>query len=178
VVARVPLYLFQAVQAALLPRLSELATAGDLPGFREGVGRLLILIGGIGAAGGVAAGTVGPFAVETLFGADFEIGARTLVLLSVASSLFMVATAIAQANIALGGHAPCALAWGAGIVGFLVTVGPISEELFLRVELASLLGCGAALLAQGWVMITLLRRHLPLDPGNVLEAIVDHPLAP
>lgn len=178
VVARVPLYLFQAVQAALLPRLSELATLGDLTGFRDGLGRLLLLVGGIGAAGAVAAGTVGPTVVEMLFGSDFEIGARTLALLSVSSALFMVATAIGQANIALGGHAPCAVAWGAGVAGFLASVGPASQDLFLRVEVASLVGCGAALAAQAWVLRAQLRGRRPVEAGNLLEAIVDHPLAP
>jgi O-antigen/teichoic acid export membrane protein len=178
VVARVPLYLFQAVQAALLPRLSELATLGDLDGFRDGLGRLLLLLTGIGAIGAVGAGAIGPAVVETLFGSGFAIGARTLVLLSVASGLFMVATALGQANIALGGHAWSAFGWGVGVAGFLVSVGPISEDLFLRVELASIVGCGAALLAQGWVLVALLRRNVPLETGNVLEAIVDHPLAP
>jgi len=40
-VARVPLFMFQAVQAALLPRLSRLAASGNFIEFRSGLRRLL-----------------------------------------------------------------------------------------------------------------------------------------
>ncbi|MEK7411339.1 MAG: hypothetical protein AAB327_08170, partial [Actinomycetota bacterium] len=46
--ARIPLFLFQAVQAALLPRLARLAAKGDLGEFRHGLRRLLVLIGAVG----------------------------------------------------------------------------------------------------------------------------------
>ena len=39
--ARIPLFMFQAVQAALLPRLSRLAAKGELDEFRAGLKRLL-----------------------------------------------------------------------------------------------------------------------------------------
>ena len=42
--ARIPLFLFQAVQAALLPRLSRLAARGELDEFRAGLRRLLMLV--------------------------------------------------------------------------------------------------------------------------------------
>ena len=40
--ARIPLFLFQAVQAALLPRLGRLAARGELREFRVGFRRLLM----------------------------------------------------------------------------------------------------------------------------------------
>ena len=49
IVAYVPLFLFQAVQSALLPRLSSLATAGRNAEFRSLLFRLLALIGALGA---------------------------------------------------------------------------------------------------------------------------------
>jgi O-antigen/teichoic acid export membrane protein len=39
--ARVPLFLFQAVQAALLPRLARLAAEGEIDEFRAGFRRLM-----------------------------------------------------------------------------------------------------------------------------------------
>ena len=42
--ARIPLFMFQAVQAALLPRLTRLAARGELDEFRGGLRRLMIVV--------------------------------------------------------------------------------------------------------------------------------------
>jgi len=56
--ARIPLFLFQAVQAALLPRLSRLAARGELDEFRSGLKRLMAVVLAVGVltlfAGGPA----------------------------------------------------------------------------------------------------------------------------
>jgi hypothetical protein len=52
-VARVPLFFFQAVQASLLPKLSSLAADGHLEEFRRVLGRLLALVGALGAMAAV-----------------------------------------------------------------------------------------------------------------------------
>ena len=44
IIARIPLFLFQAVQAALLPKLSALAEAGRIEEFRAGFKRLLVVV--------------------------------------------------------------------------------------------------------------------------------------
>ena len=46
--ARIPLFLFQAVQAALLPRLSRLAARNELGEFRAGLKRLLMVVLAVG----------------------------------------------------------------------------------------------------------------------------------
>ena len=46
--ARIPLFLFQAVQAALLPGLSRLAARGELVEFRAGLARLAYLVIAVG----------------------------------------------------------------------------------------------------------------------------------
>ncbi|NDH94486.1 MAG: hypothetical protein EBZ13_08150, partial [Planctomycetia bacterium] len=56
--ARVPLFLFQAVQAALLPKLARLAAQRDMVEFRTGLRRLILLVVGVGVVG-----TIGAFAI-------------------------------------------------------------------------------------------------------------------
>ena len=51
VIARIPLFLFQAVQAALLPKLSALAGAGRSRSFRSGLMRLLAVVAGLAVIG-------------------------------------------------------------------------------------------------------------------------------
>ena len=61
---------------------------------------------------------LGPWAIELVYGADLT--GRTLAMLALGSALYMVALALAQAVIALKGHALVALGWGAGVVVFLL----------------------------------------------------------
>ena len=84
IMARVPLFLFQAVQAALLPRLARLAAAGEMDEFRIGFRRLLRVVIAVGVIGVVGAFTLGPFAVELLY--DAELSRRTLAVLAAGSA--------------------------------------------------------------------------------------------
>jgi O-antigen/teichoic acid export membrane protein len=178
VVARVPLFLFQAVQAALLPRLSALASAGRAEELRRGLGRLLVMLGGLALAGLIVAAAIGPPVVSLLFGGDFDLGRRTMTLLAVGSGAYMVASAAAQANIALHGHRRMAMAWGLSVASFLVTVAVASDELFLRVEMATVVGGVVALAAHLAVLRGLLRSGVLIDPGDLVEALTDVSLEP
>jgi len=145
ILARVPLFLFQAVQAALLPRLSRLAAAGQMDEFRSGFRRLLRLVIAVGIAGVLGAFALGPFAVKVLY--DAELGRRTLAVLALGSVFYMLALAFAQAVIALHGHALVAVGWTAGMVSFVVGTWAIQGEVFRRVELGLLISSGTAMLA-------------------------------
>jgi O-antigen/teichoic acid export membrane protein len=178
VVARVPLFLFQAVQASLLPRLSQLASEGRADEFRSGLARLVGLVAGIAVLGGIVAFVAGPTVVHLLFGGDFQLPHRTMGLLGLGSGAFMVASLLAQASIALDGHRPMALAWGVGIVALGVTMATVSSDLFLRVELGGVAGGLGALVAQALVLRVLLRSGVPIETGNLIEAIHDVALEP
>ena len=51
VVARLPFFLFQAIQAALLPKLSGLVARGRYDEFRRGLRRLVLIVAGLGRGG-------------------------------------------------------------------------------------------------------------------------------
>jgi O-antigen/teichoic acid export membrane protein len=171
VIARVPMFLFQAVQASLLPRLSSLAGEGKLDELRAGLRRLVAIVAGIGLAGVAGAGLLGPWVVRLLFGGDFQLAHRTMLLLAAGSAALMVATLLAQASIALSGHRPMAAAWLAGVVALVVTVALASDDLFLRVEVGCVAGGSAALVAQALVLARLLRSGAEFDAGDLIEAI-------
>ena len=105
IVARAPLFLFASVQAALLPRLSTLAALGDLRGFGDVLRRILVVVAGVGAAGVLGSLVVGPEAVRLLFGSDYALPRADMALLALGAGVFMVATVLAQACVALGRHA-------------------------------------------------------------------------
>ncbi len=145
-VARVPLFFFQAVQASLLPKLSSLAADGRLEEFRHVLARLLALVGALGAAAIVACALVGHLVVEMAFGAGFAVGRRDMVLLAASSAVLMIVLALAQALIAQRCQGRMAFAWFAGLCAFPVVLA-FGGDLFLRVELALLATVVTAMVA-------------------------------
>lgn len=155
VIARVPLFLFQAVQAIVLPRLSGLAAVGDVDGFRRYLRLLGLGMVGCTVAGVLGSALVGPLLVRVLFGEDFAaLGARDMALLTLASMLMTCAMTVNQAQIALHHQRQTGWPWGVATLAFVVVTGTAANDLFLRVELgmvaagATALGLAAALLGR------------------------------
>ena len=132
--ARVPLFLFQAVQAAMLPRLARLAALGDSTEFRAVLRRLFVLVGGVGAVGVIGAFVAGPWVLELVY--EGGIDRRTITLLAFASAAYMLAAACAQSVLAMSGHVFVAIGWVTSFCAFVATAAWSSDDLFLRVELA------------------------------------------
>lgn len=174
ILARIPLFLFQAVQAALLPRLSKLATTGEMLEFRRGFKRLMVVVAGVGIIGTAGAYVLGPFAVDLLYQADLS--RRTLAVLALGSAFYMVALASAQAVIALRGHAWVALGWAIGVIVFVVVTATAQTDAFRRVELGTLIGSGAAMLTFLIALRARLRSGVAPSEGSLYEAITDLPV--
>ena len=172
-IARIPLFLFQAVQAALLPKLSRLAAAGQREEFRAGLRRLMLVVVAVGVIGTIGAFLLGPWAIEIVYDADLS--GRTLALLALSSATYMLALATAQAVIALRGHALVALGWGIGVVAFLVTTWLAGDEVFRRIEIGLIVSSAASLAAFAVALRVRLRAGAMPDPGSVIEALTDMP---
>jgi O-antigen/teichoic acid export membrane protein len=172
--ARIPLFLFQAVQAALLPRLARLAAQRKLSEFKRGLKQLLILVVAVGVLGTIGAFVIGPWLLKLVY--DGEIDRRTMTLLAFASALYMLALAIAQAVIALSGHARVALGWCAGFVTFVVVAWLSSNDLYLRVELALV----ASSLVSLAIFVASLKQKMSgnavFDDASIIDALAERPL--
>lgn len=171
--SRIPLFLFQAVQAALLPRLSRLAARNELAEFRAGFRKLMVLVvlvGGVGVAGAFA---VGPFVIEKMYAATLS--SRTMAMLAVGSAFYMAALAMAQAVIALRGHALVALGWGFGMVTFVLVTWLSSDDLFRRIEYGLVASSAAALLSFGVSLRAKLRSGVTPTADSMMDAIIDMP---
>jgi O-antigen/teichoic acid export membrane protein len=169
--ARVPIILFQAVQAALLPKLARLAGAGQHEDFKAGLRKLVLIVVGVGVIGVLGGLTLGPWAVELFFAKTID--RSDLALLAAGSGMFILALTLAQALIALMGHAKATFAWGVGIAAGAITLVATSVanvELFLRVELSYLFAsCACAT-----VMAVLLARQIIAGvPAESVERLVD-----
>lgn len=177
IIARIPLFLFQAVQAALLPKLSALASAGRFEEFKVGFRRLVTVIGGAGFMAVVAATLIGPAAIEVLYGSEYTLGHRTVGLLAAGSVLFMLAQAMAQAVIALGGHTRMAMCWAVSVATFIVFTAA-GHDLYLRVEVGLLAGSAIACIGMAALVAQLVRSGASVHTGDLIEAIHDLSVEP
>jgi O-antigen/teichoic acid export membrane protein len=171
--ARIPLFLFQAVQAALLPRLSRLAARGEFAEFRSGLQRLMLVVLGVGVVGTAGAFLLGPLALRIVYDADLS--GRTLAMLSLSSAIYMLALATAQAVIALQGHALVALGWGVGVIGFALGTLVSSDELFRRIEIGLVVSSAVALITFAIALRHRLRMGATPNQSSMMEAITDMP---
>jgi O-antigen/teichoic acid export membrane protein len=170
-VARVPLLLFQAVQAALLPKLAGLASEGKHDDFRIGMRRLIGVVLVLCTTGVVAATLIGPWAGQKLFASKWNLHNRDMFLLTLAATAFIVALTLAQGLIALKAYKQSAFGWIVGIIAFVVAVA-LGNDLILRNELGFLAGGFAA----GTVMAILLTIRMRGGGGTLedLVQVVEH----
>jgi O-antigen/teichoic acid export membrane protein len=179
-IARIPILLFQAIQAALLPKLASLSGAGKHDDFRSGLKKLVMIVVGVGALGVIAGATIGPTVGEILFGDKFNLGSRDLTLLFLGSAAFIFALTLAQALIALLGHGRALIAW---TVGLVLCVGVMAlgssatiDDLFLRAELGYVVGCATAATMMLIFLLLQVRSQGPVSLPLLVEAIEHEPL--
>lgn len=165
-VARIPLLLFQAVQAALLPKLAGLASAGKHEDFRSGMKRLLVIVLALCIAGVLGATFLGPWGGRKLFPGKWDLGYRDMALLTLGAMGFIIALTLAQGLIALKAYKEATFAWAAGIVAFVVTVA-VGSDLFLRNELAFVVGSAVSAV----LMAALLRPRMATGLGTIEELV-------
>lgn len=119
---RVPLFVFNAVLAALLPRLARLAAEGRRQEFASVLRRLsaAVVLAIVAASGLVEA--IGPRLLRFFFGAAYTLPASDLVLLTVGCGLYMLALVLSYGLIAIDGHALTMASWGAACAAFAAFV--------------------------------------------------------
>jgi O-antigen/teichoic acid export membrane protein len=174
-IARILILLFQAVQAALLPKLAGLAGAGKHDDFRAGMRKLLLIVIALGLVGIVGAAALGPWAGKLLFGNKWILGHRDMALLAAGSAAFIVALTLAQGLIALKAYTRAAIAWIIGIVGYVAAAAP-GNDLFLRNELGFLVGSAAAATVMAGMLLDQMRRGMPATVEDLVEVVEHEPL--
>lgn len=149
IIARVPLFFFQAVKASLLPNLASLAGRQDLQAFRDLQLRLLGAVSAVAGLAAVGGGMVGPWIVERVFGD--ELRRVDMALLATSGGGLMVMLSLALGLVALG-HARLAVAgWVVGVVVFPIAI-QFADDPFLRVESALVASVAAGSLVTGLLL--------------------------
>jgi O-antigen/teichoic acid export membrane protein len=125
---------------------------------------------------------LGPMVVKMMSGPEFEMTHRTMGLLAAGSGFYMMALALAQAVIALGGHRRQLVGWASGVLGLLLTTWLVSDDLYLRVELGLLVGSVVAFVVMGYLLIRRLvlsgRGAIEVEQGNFMDALHDVAIEP
>lgn len=162
VLARLPLFAFQAVQAGLLPHLVALIGHGRARDARRLLWRLAGVLVAVAAAVLPVAAVAGPPLVSAAFGPGFAMDGRTAAALAFSTGCWLIATALGQGLVAFGAHGRAAGAWTLGVaIGVsLLVLGPSGP--IVRVELAMSGGSAVAALAMALQVATL--RSAPKAP--------------
>jgi hypothetical protein len=170
-IARVPLFFFQAVQAALLPKLAAQAAEGRHEDFRSGLRRLTAAVAAVGIIGTLVALTIGPTVVKIMFEDDTNLTRSDLLFLAAASACIMLGLTFAQALIALAGYARAALGWAAGVAAWFAVTAVPSDDLLMRVERGFLAGTVVAFVALAVLLWQRMRGMLPTSAAELYEAV-------
>lgn len=163
IVARVPLFLYAAVQASLLPRLAEVRAHRDLPGFARLLASTTAVVTVLGAANVVAVAVLGRWVMRVLFG-QHPLSELVLVLLAVATAAFMIASVLTQGLVALEHHMDSLVAWLLGLAVFTLVFFQFSGGLDARVTWSYLSGAVGAAIA---MLSLLVLRRSDLERGVV-----------
>jgi O-antigen/teichoic acid export membrane protein len=159
VLARVPLFLFAAIQASFLPGMAALAAAGDTEGFRRRLNLIAGAVTALGVAGLLVIVAVGPWLVRLVYGSEYVTTRTDLWPLAAASGLFMLASVLAQTLVSVRGYRASVLGWLAGTAAFLLGL-LVPLRLEQRVGLAFLAGSAVAVLVLAVAMRVRLRSPL------------------
>ncbi|WP_424183755.1 lipopolysaccharide biosynthesis protein [Actinokineospora sp. G85] len=111
---RVPVLLFAAVQAMLMPALTQAVARGDLGTVRSTLARIGAALAAIGVPTFIGALLLGPWAVEFLFDAKVRLPGIVIALLAVSTVLLMVTQVLLPALVAIGKHRVVTIGWTAG----------------------------------------------------------------
>jgi O-antigen/teichoic acid export membrane protein len=143
-IARAPLQLFQAIQTAILPHLTELSATEDTAGFRRAITTTVRAIAAFAAAVALALLAIGPFAMHVLFGdKGFDYGRFGLVAIGVGMGLYLCAATLNQAALARGRARHAAACWVAAAAGYVVfLLIPGWHDRVLQLEVGFLFGSG------------------------------------
>jgi O-antigen/teichoic acid export membrane protein len=173
--ARIPLFLFQAVLASLLPKLSHLAAGGRYAEFVGGLRRLVFTIVGCGVLTTIGAAVLGPFVIRIVFGTKSALTGRDLALLAAAFILIMATICLDQGLIAIGAHSRMAVGWLIAL-GVFIGVTALGSDLFLRVELGLLAGSLWAFAWMGLGLWSRLRHPPEVHEMDLAETLADLPV--
>ncbi len=172
VLARVPLFVFAALQASLLSGLASVAAAGDHGGFLRMLRKACGVVTALSVCGGVPAVLLGPWLIRILFAAPDVLTHLDFFWLSLGTLCYLLAQVLGQALIVQHRHRVQLASWLFG-TAVLCGVTVLPGDIATRVTVAFTAGTAATALA----MLLALRRPTPrTSPSPSPDQAADEPL--
>jgi O-antigen/teichoic acid export membrane protein len=137
--ARVPVFIFQSIQATYLARVAQAGHEHDSARLRRTLTALAGLVTAVGCATVLFAAAVGPLLVQLIYGESFDISREAAVLVAVGVALYVIATVANDTNVALGHHPRVAVSWLAAVVTGALSMA-LTDSLLLRSTLPLIVG--------------------------------------
>jgi O-antigen/teichoic acid export membrane protein len=158
--ARLPLFVFQSMQASLLPSLSAAISVGDHAAYRRMLVRISAVVTALGVTGGALLSFLGPRLAPVVFGVAPVLGVPDYAWLAVGTVGYMFALVVGQGVLSTGHHRQLALGWVVGVaVLFAVTVA--AGTVRLRVELGFALGSATVAVLLAVLLVRAMRHRTP-----------------
>jgi len=168
-VARIPVLMFMAVQAALLPKLARLAASEQHLDFRAALRRLMYAVVAVAILGTLVAATLGPFIGSKIFPDNFHISRTDLAMLAAGSGAYIIAQTLTQALIALKAYGRAAAGWIVGVAGYVVAQFVLDVHVTLEVSIAFFLGSAAGAAVMGVLLAQRMHGIVPDSADAILE---------
>ena len=150
-VARVPVFLFQAAQAALVPRLSHHAGGGQAESLADETSALARALAVLVVVATIGAAALGPTVVELGWGRGFALGARDFAFLAAGSCVYLLAVTYGSALVALECPNRVSYGWASGVVVLALCVA-LGDDVLTRVEVGFLAGAATSALVMGFLV--------------------------
>jgi O-antigen/teichoic acid export membrane protein len=144
---RIPVYVFQGPAASLLPNLTRLHAREDAGAFRRAMVKVGAVLLGVSVTIVVAAATIGPWCMTTLFGSGFEASSLELTLLGAGVGCYLTSATLSQALLAVGAVRATAAAWALSATVFVVLYAAIDGEPLMRISEAFVVATALGALA-------------------------------
>jgi O-antigen/teichoic acid export membrane protein len=141
---RIPVFVFQGLATSMLPNLTRLHATAEGARFRRAVWRAAAGLAGVAAVIVVTAATIGPAALQAVYGSEYTSGRLELALLGVGVGCYLATSTFSQALLALDCGRVAALGWMASAVVFLGVYAVVPGEALFRVSTAFAVGTAAA----------------------------------
>src|SRR3954470_6682239 len=136
-IARAPLQLFQSIQTSLLPHLAGLEAKQGAADFGRAIRITVLAIAAFAGAVALVLLAIGPWAMDVLFGGNYDYGRVGLAVVALGMGLHLIAGTLNQAALARRQAKLAAGAWLLAAALFVAFVlAPTISNQVLRVEVA------------------------------------------
>ncbi|GAA2130130.1 hypothetical protein GCM10009760_02240 [Kitasatospora kazusensis] len=151
VLARVPLFVFAALQASLLSGLASAVAAGDQGGFLRMLRKACLVVTLLSCCGGVPAVFVGPWLIHVLFAAPDVLTRLDFFWLSLGTLCYLLAQVLGQALIVQHRHRAQLASWLLG-TAVLAGVTFLPGGIATRVTISFTAGTATTALVMLWAL--------------------------